>query len=244
MSANAGGRRPRPVGAGSDGRDDRVGAAGGRRPRPPQPQRPPRRGDEQLEDLGSAGVLGGGAERVDQPGVAADLAEQPPVGECAPADRGPAAAGRRRSAPSPPPARPARSARSSRRRRTRRARPRRRGCDTRPTPTATLRTATAASPSSGWTMVVATPAATAAQATARGKATRNPSPTLDEAEQADELDHGDGSDPGHQAERQPAQLPPLVDARPEQRPRQQAGGDERAEGERRGAPSRRSSRRR
>ena len=63
-----------------------------------------------------------------------------------------------------------------------------------------------------------------------GQGDEEPVAELDEAEQADELDHGDDSHPGHQAQRQPAQLPPLVDARSEQRPGEQSGGDERAEG--------------
>ena len=59
--------------------DHRNGACGGRT-RPPQSQRPPGGGDQQLENLGSAGMFGCRSERVDQSRVAADLVEEPTVG--------------------------------------------------------------------------------------------------------------------------------------------------------------------
>ena len=103
--------------------------------------------------------------------------------------------------------------RSWRRRRTRRARRPRRGWTRgrrRPPPSARR---WPASPSSGWTIVAAAPAATAAQATARGRAARKPSPTSTRPSRRTSCITATTPTPVTQAQRQPAQLPPLVDAR-------------------------------
>ena len=140
----------------------------------------------------------------------------------APTGRGPGGTGRRPSTPSPRPGRRARCARSSRRRRTRRAHPPPPRIDTRPTPTATFRTAMAASPSSGWTMVVAAPGGHRCPGHRSRERGEEPVADVEEAEQPHELHDGDGTHARHEAERQPSQLAALVDARTEQRSRRAA----------------------
>ena len=104
--------------------------------------------------------------------------------------------------------------------------------DTRLTPTAIRRTAAAASPSSGWMIVAAIPAVTAATATARGRADQQSIAHLDEAEQADELGRSATTPmPATRLRASQRMLPPLVDAGPEQRPHEEAAGEHGTEGE-------------
>ena len=209
--------------------DDRNDAHRGRS-RPAQAQGPAGGGDEQLEDLGSPGVLGRRPERVDQPGVAAHLAEDPAFGDALQpiADRQEQGGDRQHRGCH-------RCARHD---------VRGRGVGGQPgEPSSRTEDGHEADADCHLAHGAGGIAELGLDDGRRrtgghrrprhrpGQRHEEAVAELDDAEQADELHHGDDPQSCHQGQRQPAQLPSFVDARAEQRPGDQPGGDEGTEGE-------------